>query len=336
MADFVDIKPNLEIPMFKTLTLSASLAAVLSMTSGVQAQQVVRIAYVTSETSPQARQAHLFAEAVEKALPGAFEFRFFPSAQLGSEQATLEQLQLGTLEMANLVTPISEADPKLGIFDLPWLFRDRAHVQAAIAGDLRDEIIATVEPAAQVKVLGIYENGFRHVLSPVAISEPADMKGLKIRLPGGQIRQEVFRMLGANPTPINWSEVYTALQTGVVDGAEAAIYGFAEAKLYQVVGHLSLTSHNYAPSFLVTSNSFWNGLNDEQKQVFLEVGTSIIEATFEAAAADEAKAIEVIKSEAEVNEVNFAAFQDAASPVYDAYTTTHGTAWLDAIRNAQK
>lgn len=317
------------------LQLAVGLCTGLAALSA-QAQQVVRIAYVTSEASPQAEQAHLFAEAIEKALPGQFEFRFYPSGQLGSEQATLEQLQLGTLEMADLVTPITDSDPKLGIFDLPWLFADRAHVKRAISGELRDEIIATAEKGAQVKVLGIYENGFRHVLSPVAIREPADMKGLKIRLPGGKIRQEVFRMLGANPTPINWSEVYTALETGVVDGAEAAIYGFYEAKLYQVAHHLSLTSHNYAPSFLVTSNAFWDGLDDAQKKAFSEAGVSITDATFDAAAAEEAKAIEAIKTEAEVNEVDFPAFQAAAAPVYKDYIDTFGTSWLDAIHAAEK
>lgn len=306
--------------------------AVVAWAAPAQAQKVVRVAYVTSEISPQAQQSHLFVKAIEEALPGQFEFRFFPFGQLGNEQTTLELLQLGSLELANIVTPVVEAHPKLGVFDLPWLFSDRAHVQKVIEGDFRDEIVETAEAATQVKVLGVYENGFRHVLSPVEIREPADMKGLKIRLPGGQLRQDVFRMLGANPTPINWTEVYTALETGVVDGAEAAIYGFYEAKLYQVANKLSLTSHNYAPSFLVASNAFWSQLTEEQQRVFIEVGQSITQATFEAAEAEENKALEEMRVSAQVNEVDFAKFQEAAAPAYDKYIGQFGTEWIDTIR----
>lgn len=316
--------------MLRKLALTAALAFAAALPA--HAQKVVRIAYVTAENSPQDTQARLFAEAIERALPGEFEFRFFPSGQLGSEQATLESLQLGSLEMANLVTPVVEADPKLGIFDLPWLFRDRDHVQKVISGDLRTEILQSAESATRTKVLGIYENGFRHVLSPKEIKEPADLKGMKIRLPGGQVRQEVFRMLGANPTPINWSEVYTAMQTGVVDGAEAAIYGFAEAKLYQVAKHLSLTSHNYAPSFLLASNNFWSGLTEAQQQAFVKAAEDITAATFEAAARNEQTALDEIQTEAEVNTVDFDAFQNAVAPIYSNYTATYGSAWLDALR----
>jgi tripartite ATP-independent transporter DctP family solute receptor len=319
----------------KHSVLATALAA-LTLVPGVGlAQQVVRIAYVTAENSPQASQARLFAEEVEQRLPGAFEFRFFPSAQLGNEQATLEQLQLGTLEMGSLVTPIMEADDRLGIFDLPWLFEDRAHVQRAITGDVKAGMIAAAEEGTSTKVLGIYENGFRHVMSPVAIKEPADMNGLKIRLPGSQVRQEVFRLLGANPTPIDWSEVYTALQTGVVDGAEAAAYGFAGSKLYQVSDHLSLTAHNYAPSFLVASQTFWDGLSEQEQTIFTEAAAAIEAASFEEAAAQDDAAIEEIATEAEVNEINFAAFQAAVQPVYDEYVSVHGSDWLDAIRAAQ-
>ncbi|EAU47260.1 TRAP transporter substrate-binding protein [Salipiger bermudensis] len=319
----------------KQTLLATALAALVLLPGAALAQQVVRIAYVTAENSPQASQARLFAEQVEARLPGAFEFRFFPSAQLGNEQATLEQLQLGTLEMGNLVTPMTEADDRLGIFDLPWLFEDRAHVQRAITGDLKSEIVGAAEAGTSTKVLGIYENGFRHVMSPVAITTPADMEGLKIRLPGGQVRQEVFRMLGANPTPIDWSEVYTALQTGVVDGAEAAAYGFAGSKLYQVSDHLSLTAHNYAPSFLVASQTFWSGLSDEAKTAFAEAAEVIIEPSFEEAATQDQIAIDEIATEAAVNEIDFIAFQAAVQPVYDDYIAENGSEWLDAIRAAQ-
>ena len=191
-----------------------------------------------SAQSPLHAQSQLFAAEIEKRLPGRFEFRLFPGGQLGKEKALITNLQAGGLEMINVASGVMKLDKKLGVFDLPWLFADRQHVQRAMAAGLEAAIRARIEKVAGVKVIGVYENGFRHVMNgKKAIVTPADMEGLKIRVSGGKFRQSVFKSMGATPQKVSWKETFTALQTGVVDGAEAATYGFYGQKHYEVAKH---------------------------------------------------------------------------------------------------
>jgi tripartite ATP-independent transporter DctP family solute receptor len=314
--------------------LVAGLAMSGVMAPVAMAQKTVRIAYVTTESSPQHNQSKRFAEMIEERLPGHFNFRLYPNGQLGSEKTSLEQLQLGELEMANIVTPIMEADRSLEIFDLPFLFKDRDHARRALNAELRGKMVQAIEKKTDVEVLGIYENGFRHTMSRREIVVPSDMKGMKIRIAGGKLRQDVFRAMGANPTPIDWTEVFTALQTGVVDGAEAAIYGLYEAKLYQITPHLSLTSHAYAPSFLVVSRDFWSKLSAEEQKVFHEVGEELVSWAFDFSERTENEQLEEMSKYAKINKIDFEKFQEVTAPTYETYAKQYGSEWLDVIRGA--
>ncbi|MEO6985292.1 MAG: TRAP transporter substrate-binding protein [Paralcaligenes sp.] len=322
---------------FKLKLMTLGVAGLIAGGVSVQAfaQKVVRIAYVTSELSPQHNQSKRFAELVDKKLPGHFKFQLYPNGQLGTEKSELEQIQLGDLDMANLVTPITEADRRMEIFDLPFLFKDRDHARRALTPELRKEMAESVEKRIGAVVLGIYENGFRDVISRRKIVEPSDMKGLKIRLSGGRLRQDLFKSFGANPTPIDWTEVYTALQTGVVDGAEAAIYGFYEAHLYRIMPHISLTNHAYGSSYLVVSKPFWQKLTPEEQKVFREAGVSLIDWSFNFSQANEQKQLEEMKKYTEVNSVDFEAFHKVALPIYKQYTSKYGDKWVKMINEAR-
>ena len=296
------------------------------------AQKQVRIPYIASELSPQHFQAHKFAEEVNKRLPGQFAFRFYPSGQLGPENSWWEQLQLGTMEMGIVVSAAINVDRKFGIFDLPWLFKNSKNARSAMTGPLKDKVAQLLEQKSGVKVVGIYDHGFRHVMSNRAIVKPEDMKGLKIRVAGGRARQDLFRKLGANPTPIDWTEVFSALQTGVVNGAEASIYGLYEAKLHQVCPNLSLTYHNYTSSFLVASKAFWKQLNPEQQKIFDQIGRDITNWAWDSADQNEKKYMEEMRKQAKINEVNIDAFQAASSGLIDEYIKTYGGDWIKEIR----
>ncbi len=296
----------------------------------------MRIASHVSGFSPLHAQSTLFAAEIEKRLPGQFEFKLFPSGQLGKEKDLMTNIQAGALEMINVASGVMKLDKKLGVFDLPWLFSDRDHVRAAMAAGLEDAIRTRIEEVGNMKVIGVYENGFRHVInSERAVAEPFDLEGLKIRISGGKFRQQVFQNMGATPQKVSWGETFTALQTGVVDGAEAATYGFYEQKHFEVAGFLSLTSHVYTPSFLVASNAFFDSLTAEQQQVFVEVGREITDAAYEASAALEAKYFEEMKGRLEINEVDLAAFKDATAESYDDYVESQGDEYLVIIRSVQ-
>jgi tripartite ATP-independent transporter DctP family solute receptor len=295
----------------------------------------VRIASHVSQFSPLHAQSQMFAAEIEKRLPGQFKFSLFPGGQLGKEKALMANVQAGSIEMINVASGVMKLDKKLGVFDLPWLFSNRAHVQRAMKAGLEDVIRARIESVGGMKVIGIYENGFRHVInSQRTIRTPADLDGLKIRISGGKFRQSVFRKMGATPQKVSWGETFTALQSGVVDGAEAATYGFYEQKHFEVAKHLSLTSHVYTPSFLLASNTFFSSLTAEQRKVFVEVGRQITDAAYAKSAELETKYFAEMKGKLSINEVDLPAFQKATASAYDEYVSSQGDAYLKIVRAA--
>lgn len=318
-----------------TPVICAFMAATLVASSAWAAPREVRIASHVSALSPLHQQSQMFANEVEKRLPGQFDFKIFPGGQLGKEKALITNVRAGSLEMINVASGVMKLDKKLGVFDLPWLFDDRKHVRCAMQGGLEDAMRKRIEDVTDVKVIGIYENGFRHVVNAKqSIRTPDDMRGLKIRVSGGKFRQGVFRQIGASPQSVPWQETFTALQTGVVDGAEAAIYGFYEQKHHEAAPYLSLTRHVYTPSFLVMSRNFWNELNDEQQRVFEEAGRSITDKAYEEAEKLEKRYLAEMRNNLEVNETDQPAFRKATAESYNDYIESQGRDWLDMAQAA--
>ncbi len=318
------------------ILVSAAVAALVTVTNAQAAPKEVRVASHVSEFSPLHAQSKLFAAEIEKRLPGQFTFKLFPGGQLGKEKALIANVQAGSLEMINVASGVMKLDKKLGVFDLPWLFSDREHVIRAMKGGLEDAIRARIEEVGGVRVIGVYENGFRHVInSKRAVGTPGDLDGLKIRISGGKFRQGVFQNMGATPQKVSWGETFTALQSGVVDGAEAATYGFYEQKHFEVAKHLSLTSHVYTPSFLLASKTFFDSLSPEQQKVFTEVGRQITEAAYAKSAELESKYFEEMKDKLSINQVDLPAFQKATAPSYDAYVSSQGDEFLKLVRSAK-
>ncbi|SON56664.1 Extracytoplasmic solute receptor protein YiaO [Hartmannibacter diazotrophicus] len=319
--------------LIKTSVLAAA-ALAASSALAMAAPREVRIASHVSTFSPLHAQSQLFAAEIEKRLPGEFDFKLFPGGQLGEENDLIANVQAGSIEMVNVASGVLKIDGKLGVFDLPWLFDDRAHVERAMAAGLEDAVRKTIEESGNVKVIGVYENGFRHVINTQrAINEPFDLDGLKIRIAGGKFRQAVFQDLGATPVSVPWGETFTALQSGVVDGAEAATYGFYEQKQYEVAGYLSLTSHVYTPSFLIASKAFYDSLTPEQQTVFDEVGRSITAQAYTDAAALEEKYLDEMKASLKVNPVKLKPFQEATAGSYDDYVAKYGEDFLKYVRD---
>ncbi|EPC02768.1 C4-dicarboxylate ABC transporter substrate-binding protein [Litchfieldella anticariensis FP35 = DSM 16096] len=305
----------------------------LALSVHAGAAQEVRIATHVSAESPLAKQVEMFAEKIEERLPGQFTFELYPNGQLGKESALIDNLQLDTIEMVNVASGVLKVDDKLGFFDLPWLFQDRENVQQAMAAGLEDALVETVEDSMSAKVVGIYENGFRHIInSSHPIEAPDDLEGMKIRISGGDFRQQIFASLGAVPAKIAWGETFTAMQTGVVDGAEAATYGFYGQKMYEVQDYLSMTRHVYTPSFLLASPGFWDSLSEEQQTAFIEVANEMRDEAYAQAAEIEQSNLEAMRSSLEINEVDLAPFRDSVQSVYDDYVNRYGDDWLDIVR----
>lgn len=322
--------------LFKRLVVSLTACAACLTGNAMAAPTVVRIASHVSALSPEHAQSQRFAAEIEKRLPGQFEFQLFPSGQLGNEKALLANVQAGAIEMVNIASGVLKLDKKLGVFDLPWLFADRAHVRRAMKAGLEDAVRARIEAVGGVKVVGVYENGFRHVIDTRRpIRSPADLEGLKIRISGGKFRQAVFKDLGATPQSVPWGETFTSLQTGVVDGAEAATYGFYEQKHFEVARYMSLTSHVYTPSFLMMSNAFYASLSPAQRTVFMDVGREITDAAYDLSAQLEDRYLAQMKANAEVNAVDLAAFQQATEGVRARYEESFGDEYLKFVKSTR-
>jgi tripartite ATP-independent transporter DctP family solute receptor len=322
---------------FMKKTQLIALATAVLVAGPVAAAPVeVRIASHVSEESPLYSQSTMFRDAIAKRFPDKFKFNFYPNGQLGDEKALIDNIKIGSLEMICVASGVLKLDKKLGLFDLPWLFKDRPHVQRAMKGGLFDAVVSRLEERQGFIVLGVYENGFRHVVNakrPIRV--PADMKGLKIRVTGSAYKRDGFVVSGANPVPVAWTETFTALQTGVVDGAEAALYGFYEIKLYEAAPYLSLTNHTYSPSFLIASKAFWDKLTPAEQKTFRDVADQITGPTYEAAAGLEDKYLVAMKKSAKVNEVDLDAFTKGTQSVFDKYTKAEGTDWLDLVNKAR-
>ena len=313
----------------------AALSVAMFAASAVQAEpREIRIASHVSALSPLHQQSALFAAEIEKRLPGQFRFSLFPGGQLGKEKALITNAKAGSIEMINVASGVMKLDKKLGLFDLPWLFNDRDHVRRAMAAGLEAEVRDHIEEVSGLKVIGVYENGFRHVINSARpVTKTGDLEGLKIRISGGKFRQGVFQQMGATPQKVAWKETFTALQTGVVDGAEAAAYGFYEQKHYEVAKHLSLTGHVYTPSFLVASRAFWDSLAAEEQAVFAEVGRRITDQAYENAASLETRYFDEMKSKLAINQVDLSEFQKATAASYDDYRDSQGEDWLGIVKS---
>lgn len=316
--------------------LPVILAATLAAGTANAEPREVRIASHVSALSPLHQQSQMFVDEVERRLPGQFDFKLYPGGQLGKEKALITSVKAGSLELINVASGVLKLDGKLGLFDLPWLFDDRAHVMRAMDQGLEQAIRRRLEEQAGVVVIGIYENGFRHVINKVKpVVRPADFKGLKIRISGGKFRQGVFQQMGALPQKIAWKETFTALQTGVVDGVEAATYGFYEQKQHEVTKNLSLTHHVYTPSFLIAAKGFFESLTPPQQAVFRQVGRDITKRAYEGAAELEAKYFAVMKSSLAINEIDLAAFKKATAASFTTYKQTQGDDFLKLVEAAR-
>jgi len=246
------------------LTTAAAFAACSGDASG---PRELKFGHVGEPGSLFALSAEEFARRANARLPEGYEVVVYGSSQLGGDELMLQKIKLGTLEFALPSTVMSSQIDEFGLFEMPYLVRDRDHMRAIEAEVIWPDLAPLAE-ADGYRMLAVWENGFRHVSNNArAIRSPADLSGVKLRTPRGIWRVRLFQALGANPTPMALSEVFIALQTGVIDGQENPLAQIWGSKLYEVQRYLSLTGHVYTPAYVVVSPSAWAGLPEEVRSV---------------------------------------------------------------------
>jgi tripartite ATP-independent transporter DctP family solute receptor len=233
----------------------------------------------------------------------------------------VEGLQLGTLEMTLVSTaPLSSFTKKFLVFDLPFIFKDTASARKVVDGPIGTQLLDSLKDQGIIG-LAYFENGFRHVTNNKRpIEKPEDLKGLKIRTMENPVHMATFKVLGADPTPMAFGELFTALQQGTIDGQENPLPVIDTSKFYEVQKYLSLTGHFYAPAPLLISKSFFESLSPDIQNAIKEAA---IEARdYERKLLDEmnAKLVdELQKKGMQINEVDKEAFVKAVQPVYKQF-----------------
>ena len=200
---------------------------------------------------------------LEKATGGRLSIQMFPAMQLGGEKEMIEQAQVGALQFARIsVGPMGPVVDELNVFNLPFIFRDEAHMRKVIDGAIGAEMLAKLTANANARLVGLcwMDAGVRSVYAKKPVQSPADLKGQKIRMMGNPIFVETMNAMGGNGIAMGFQELYNALQTGVVDGAENNPPSLLTQNHYQVTKFYSLTGHLIIPEILVFSRKSWDGL----------------------------------------------------------------------------
>ena len=231
-----------------------------------QRSQTLRLAHALDTASPvHQAMAHL-GERLEALSGGKMRVLLYPAGQLGNERESLELLQLGSLDIAKVSSAVVENFvPEMGVYSLPYLFRDANHYWQVFNGEIGNEILLKGE-TYWLRGLCYYDAGFRSFfLRKQAVSEPKDLDGLKIRVMRSNLQIRTINLLGGNATPLAWGDLYSALQQGVVDGAENNPPNFFQNKFYELCEYFVLDEHSAPPDVLMMSTHTWNKLNDEER-----------------------------------------------------------------------
>ncbi|MCP1675757.1 tripartite ATP-independent transporter DctP family solute receptor [Natronocella acetinitrilica] len=318
----------------RTLLLTALTAAAVGVSSASLAQTTVRLGWTTSDgqTDPYAIAARYFAEELENLAPGSFDVRFYPNHQLGNEEEMLQGMQLGTLEAGVITgTQIASVSSAFQLNDLPFLYADNAQAHAVLDGEVGDMLMASLEREGIIG-LGFAEAGFRHVINNTRpVATPEDLSRIRLRVQPSDLFLDSFRALGANPVPMAWSDVFSAVQQGTVDGLEIPLAVIYANQYPEVTEYLSLTNHSYNALGLLVSAQMWNRLDDDGKETMRQAARQAIERQRETVATNNETILDSIREAGmTVNEVDDpAAFRDRVADVYESYRGAIGSDVLD-------
>ncbi len=244
---------------------------------------------------------------------------FYGSGQLGDDKDLMQKLKLGTVHLSMPSSIMSSIAPEAGLFDMPFLVKDRAHLNRIEHSVFWPMIHPAIE-AKGYKVIGFWENGIRHITNNVKpINTPADLEGLKIRTPKSTWRVKMFSAWGANPTPMSFSEVFVGLQTGVIDGQENPYTNIAGAKLNEVQKYLSVTGHVYTPSYLTTGAGQWEKLPADVREILEATARNVQGWMYATGTMDEMALRDKLAESMDVNVADRAAFVEASKPIYEEF-----------------
>lgn len=305
-------------PLAKML-LTVAFATALSLGSAA-AQTEIKLGHVGEPGSLLEMTSQEFAKRANAKFGSEAKVTVYGSSQLGGDSELMKKLKLGTVDLAQPSTVLSSYVAGFGVFEMPYLVKDRDHMAR-----IRDQIVfpKLVPEAEKVgyRILGVWENGFRQITNNKhPIVKPADLQGIKLRVPKGEWRVKMFKAYGANPTPLGFSEVFVALQTGAMDGQENPLAQISSGRFQEVQKYLSMTGHVYTPSYLVAGASF-KRLSANVQKILSDTAIEMQPVALKIAADLDKTLLEKIAATKgiSINEADKDAFIKASKPIYEEF-----------------
>ncbi|MCZ6483878.1 MAG: TRAP transporter substrate-binding protein [Alphaproteobacteria bacterium] len=306
----------------KLFTLAFAFTALLASQAVAQVTEL-KFGHVGAPGSLFAISAEEFARRVNQRLAGKVKVNVFGSSQLGKDKELLQKLKLGTIDFALPSTVMSSVVDAFGLFEMPYMVKSRSH-GARIINDIFWPQLSGLVAERGYKIIGVWENGFRHITNNTRpINVPADLQGIKLRTPKGKWRVKMFKSYGANPTPMSFSEVFVALQTGVMDGQENPFAQIYSAKFHEVQKYLTLTGHVYTPAYVTVGADKWAKLPDDVRSALEDIAGEMQSYVYARAAELEIELLANLRAGGmAINTADKAAFIAASKGIYDEYAST--------------
>ncbi|SHJ06570.1 tripartite ATP-independent transporter solute receptor, DctP family [Aureimonas altamirensis DSM 21988] len=293
------------------------------MIGAAGAQTVLRSSDTHPDGYPTVEGVKYFGELIGERTNGRYAVEVYHSAQLGEEKDTIEQVRSGVIELNRVsMAPFNGTVRETIVPALPYIFRSEDHMHAVMDGPIGDQIKAAFEPAGLV-VLAFYDAGARSFYnSKKPITTVADLAGMKFRVIQSDIFVDMASALGANATPMPYGEVYSSIETGVIDGAENNFPSFDTARHVEVAKYFSMDEHTILPEVFVMNKAAFDALSGEDQEIFRQAAADSVARQRELWAAKNAESRAAVEAAgAEINEVDKQPFIDAMKPVYDKHVT---------------
>lgn len=281
--------------------------------------KTLRLGHGLDVTHPVHKAMEFMAEKVEEKSDGKLKIKIYPSQQLGSERELLELLQIGSLDITKVSAAVLENfAPKIRVFSLPYLFRNDEHKFEVFDSEVGKSLLQEPEQY-WLRGLTYYDAGFRSFYTKTKpIEKPADLQGLKVRVQESAMAISLVNNLGGSPTPISWGELYSALQQGIVDGAENNPPSFHTSRHYEVCKYYSLNEHTAVPDILLIGTKTWDKLSEQQQQWLQEAADESAIHQRKLWAEAEKEALKVVKEAGvKINRPDKEPFMKMTQPIYD-------------------
>jgi TRAP-type transport system periplasmic protein len=296
-----------------------------------EAQRTVTISVLHGDDRPQAHIWHRFRDAVDEALPGDYDFRIVTGAALGGERETAEGVRLGSIQggMSTLANMSAWYRPAQ-VFDMPFVLDGPEHIDAVARSDIGQSVIDGLVDEG-FRGLGFVVYGARHLISTAPIRTPADVQGRNKRVIESPLHIELWRTLGANPTPVPIPEAYGALETGVVEMMDFTKTGYESFRLYEVAPYFTETAHIWSVGVLYFSEEFWQSLPEDHRAIFAQTAEAVIPLFNEATEQEHLDSMERVQQhEVEIIVVDRGEWREAILPFWESYADNVGG--IDLVR----